>query len=260
MKYFVNKGANNLGPFDIVKIRALIKSGELSPSDKMYLAATDQWVAISAHPEFNQPVAKPAKPELAPLPAAAPVKVASVSNVGQWFVLKGTERKGPFTFFEVVKMLQEKSIFEYDYANTQGLEGWTRIAEIPEFAAENIRRVMKSDLTKNQNVFAKRKSPRIVYECAILAHDNKSYWAGYTLELGEEGAGVVIENAMIMPGQNIYLHFKAGPQTKAFNVLCEVVSKKFIKNIRDKHTPMIYGVKFINIPKQEKDLIKSLSA
>lgn len=272
MKYFVNNGTTNLGPFSFEEILTKVKAGELKTSYTVFMHEEGNWIPIQQHPEFvkfNLSQNKQYKVELPPLPvtkkqepveAVAKTSAPASSGIGDWYILKNGERKGPFAFIEVVKQLQEKACFEYDYAWRQGLENWTRLAEISDFHPENIRRLMKSDVTKGQDVFFRRKHARVGYECPIIAHDNKSFWSGYTIEIGEDGAGIVIENAMLMPGQNVYLHFKAGPQTKAFNVLCEIVSKKYIKNVRNVYTPMIYGVKFINIPKQEKDLIKSLSA
>jgi hypothetical protein len=172
-----------------------------------------------------------------------------------WYILRGEERQGPFEFTDVVRLLQEKIIFEYDFVWRNGMENWIRIAEVQDFSPDAIRSVLKAD----KDIFVRRKHARLMYECPLVAHDNKSFWPGYTLEISEGGAGVVIENAMLLPSQNIYLHFKPGSHTKPFNVLCEVVSKKYIQNVKDRLDPMVYGVKFINIPKQEKDLIKVLS-
>ncbi len=128
----------------------------------------------------------------------------------------------------MIRMLQEKSVFEFDFVWCQGLEAWKRIAEIPAFYADAIRKVF--DNTKaNDTLFFRRHHPRNRYECEIIVHDNNRVWKGKAVELSEGGAGVIIENAMILPGQNIYLHFKPGIITKPFNVLCEVVSKRYMK-------------------------------
>lgn len=174
----------------------------------------------------------------------------------EWYVLRGEERQGPFDHSDIIKFLQEKIIFEYDFVWKAGMENWVRIAELNDFKPEAIREVLKLE----KDLFVRRKHVRMMYECPVVAHDNKNYWTGYTIEISEGGAGVVIENAMLMPSQNIYLHFKPGTHTKPFNVLCEIVSKKYIPNVKDSREPMVYGVKFINIPKSEKDLIRALSA
>ncbi|MBK9293020.1 MAG: DUF4339 domain-containing protein [Oligoflexia bacterium] len=258
-KYFINSGQQNLGPFDFVKIKELIGKNQIRPTDKIYLDDQDKWIVLNTHPEFLQDSENTQiyqKPIQSQQMQESKKRVLESTSDTQWYALRGQERQGPFEFTDILRLLQEKVLFEYDFVWRAGFENWQRVAETAEFEAENIRRHLHSD----KNIFLRRKHMRLLYECPLVAHDNKGFWSGYTLEISEAGAGIAIENAMLMPGQSIYLHFKPGSHTKPFNVLCEVVSKKYIKDIRVKETLMIYGVKFINIPKQEKDLIRALSA
>lgn len=252
-KYFINTGNQNIGPYDFEKINDLIKQNQLKASDRLYLDDQDKWIMISEHPEFKKQKLVSVATTIEPV---APKKLVIEQTSGQWFALRGQERQGPFEYSDIVRLLQEKVLFEYDFVWTPGMESWSRIAEVDSFSPESIRQHMKAD----KDIFVRRKHMRLMYECPLVAHDNKGFWGGYTIELSEGGAGVAIENALLMPGQSIYLHFKPGSHTKPFNVLCEVVSKKYIKNVKIKDTAMVYGVKFINIPKQEKELIRALSA
>jgi len=194
-----------------------------------------------------------------PLPEAAGPVGGDVTR-GQWYVLKGKNRFGPLLYLDLIRMLQDKSVFEYDYVWAQGLEGWKRIAEVQVFSADHIRGLFGSDDDSESKLFHRRSYPRAKYEATIIVHDNANVWKGKTVELSEGGAGVIIDNAMILPGQNVYLHFKPGPLSKSFNVLCEVVSKRYVKGIRDKDAPVVYGIKFININKQDRETIRNIHA
>ncbi len=265
-KYFVNSSsASNQGPYELSKILELVNVKKLLETDTIYLAESDQWVMISEHREYSDyqktatapTVTLPALP-FHPAPALA-MSLASPSGPDSlWFLLKNGEKTGPFTYPDVLKMLQQKHVFEYEHGWKQGMETWLRLAEIPEFSAEHIRHLQKSKEAKKEDIFVKRKVDRMPYKCEIVAHNNKTFWSGYVTELSEGGAGAVIQNAMLMPGQNVYVHFRPGDRTQSFNVLCEVVSKKFVKNLKDRNAPLIYAIKFVNIPKHEKDLIKTL--
>src|SRR5579863_5244605 len=102
------------------------------------------------------------------------------------------------------------------------MESWKLIAELPDFAPEKIREMLDKNQKTQAQIFHRRRFRRFNYECPVIAHDNAQVWKGKTVELSEGGAGVVMENAMLLPGQNVYLHFKPGDSSKPFNVLCEI--------------------------------------
>ena len=76
------------------------------------------------------------------------------------------------------------------------------------------------------------------------------------MEVSEGGAGVVMENAMLVPGQELYLHFKPGDGVPPFNAICEVVSKEFVKDLRDRSAPIKYGLKFKSLSSETQKFLK----
>jgi hypothetical protein len=287
--FFVNNGQENLGPFDMATIVTMVNQLLVKATDHLCVdAEKDEWVMICQHEDFIAAVGsvKPNKPSLKLAPTAKALPDAVVENTNskinipsetsssipqtpsstampigdltqaQWYVLKGKNRFGPFMYVDMIRMLQEKSVFEFDFVWCQGLEAWKRIAEIPAFYADKIRTLFEGTKA-NDTVFFRRHHPRNNYECELIIHDNNRVWKGKAIELSEGGAGVIIENAMILPGQNIYLHFKPGLITKPFNVLSEVVSKRYVKGVRDHETPIVYGIKFINIQKTDREAIRA---
>ncbi|MCC6278111.1 MAG: PilZ domain-containing protein, partial [Oligoflexia bacterium] len=159
-----------------------------------------------------------------------------------------------------IKLVQEKSLFQFDFVWRKGLEQWNRIAEIPDFSHDRIRNLVLAETDKQVvDVFARRKHKRVNYECEVVAHDNKSLWKGKCVELSIGGAGIVFENSLLLPGNKIYLHFLPGSLSTPFNVLSEVVSKKYTKGIRSQGTPVIYGVKFINLHRNDHEQIKAVT-
>jgi hypothetical protein len=178
------------------------------------------------------------------------------STEAQWYVLKGKERFGPYGYTDVIRMLQEKTTFEFDFVWRKGMDGWQRIAELPDFAAEKISALF-TDSKENDKIFFRRHYPRGKCDTSIVIHDNSRVWKGKALEMSEGGAGVSIENAMLLPGQNVYVHFKGSGKAQPFNVLCEVVSKQYLENIQHPAAAVMYGVKFINIQKQDREAIRT---
>jgi hypothetical protein len=273
--FLINNGQTNLGPFDMDKIIEMVNKLEIKATDLICVDIdSEKWMMICQHPDFlkafevNRPVVKPkvavekinaSGPGNSPLPETAGGVVSSDLTLGQWFVLKGKNRFGPFMYIDVIRMLQERSLFEYDFVWCQGLDAWKRVAEISVFSPENIRGLFGGD-SEISKVFHRRSYPRAHYECAVIIHDNNNIWKGKTMEIGEGGAGVIIENSLILPGQNIYLHFKPGPLSKPFNALSEVVSKRYVKGIKHNEEPVLYGVKFINIQKHDREALKMINS
>ena len=62
-------------------------------------------------------VAKPAKTA-----AVIPIQKTDAHVISEWFVLKGENRFGPFNYTDLVKMLQQKVVFPFDFIWHAGLQ------------------------------------------------------------------------------------------------------------------------------------------
>lgn len=170
----------------------------------------------------------------------------------QWFILKGESRFGPYGFDEVVRMLQDRSLFEFDFAWCAKMENWKRIAEIGDFSPENLRHF--------EHLFIKRAHKRKKFEGTVLVHDNQKLWKGKGIEISEGGVGIVMNNSMILPGQTLYLHFKSMEGMPSFNAVCEVVSKKFMGGVKTHDAAVQYGMKFKSLSAQAQKAVNGIKA
>jgi len=245
-QFYVSHEGKIVGTFTVVEIAKKIGAGEIQITDYIYDDAKSDWILIGEHPDFKSTDTKPTTK-----PTDHSDTISQDSN--EWFVLRGENQTGPFSVTDVVKMLQEKMIYEFDYVWKAGMETWKRVAEIGEFTPEAIRHMKES--TDFKNVFFRRRFKRKEFGGTLIVHDNKRVWHGKSLEVSEGGAGLVMNNAMVLPGQTLYLHFRPSSQVPAFNALVEVVSKKYVKNANSPETPISYGVRFLRI---QEDAKKSL--
>jgi len=175
------------------------------------------------------------------------------SDAIEWFVMRGQQRFGPFTYLGVVRALQEKTVFEFDHVWKAGMERWVRIAEHEEFNAVAMRELMRRQ--EAREVFAKRQHRRVRLENNVLVHDQRQVSPARMYEASRGGSGLLIQNATLMPGQIVNLHFSAVDGLPAFAAKGEIVSKKFTPFVRDARTPVFYGVKFVQLePKAEAQI------
>lgn len=265
-KYFVSHSEQQMGPYSMDEIVSLVGQGTLSPMDYIYVPSQEDWVLFIEHPELSErvkqqkpkvspPPAHPAKAEQ-PEPTAPEAKIKPQADI-EWFVLKGENKFGPFAYLEVVKMLQEKTLYEFDFIWHDALPNWLRIAECKDFSEAQLRDLKNSSASNVKDVFFRRRHKRVQYNGSLLVHDNNKVWKGSGIELSEGGAGVYMENASVVPGQKLYLHFKPGDGVPHFNAVCEVVSKQYTPNVNDPSTPVRYGLKFITVSVDTQKFLKT---
>ncbi len=280
-EYFVSHQGVQRGPFQISHIIEELKQGSMSPLDYIFDDSKNDWVLmlefseLAAHLANAKPKAppKPGKPEPRALDGDEEKLARARSSldrkgdrnahkehlITEWYVLKGENKFGPFAFTDVIKMLQQKVVFEFDFVWHPGMSAWKRVAEMPAFASANIKDLKSTLMPEIEEIFFRRRYRRMSYNGTILVHDNKTVWKGQGVEISAGGAGVVMENATLVPGQSLFLHFKPCDGVPPFNAHCEVVSKKFVEGVKEKSTPIRYGLKFTSVSANTQKMLEEIS-
>ncbi len=255
-KFYIHHKEQNMGPLTVDEILKKLDSSEILITDYIYLDDKKDWVSLIEASFISEKVK--IKTQMVAKPTLAEhTNTKGSTEKQEWFVLKWDNKYGPFSYMDIIKMLQSKSIFEFDYVWKSEFDNWKRVAEVPEFKQDSVKELFKSNKEFDEkNVFFRRRHERVTFNGSILVHDNNNVWKGSAIEISEEGAGLVMHNSMITPGQSIYLHFKPGDSVPPFNAVCEVVSKGYIKDVKDKNAPIKYGVKFLKIQPGTKKAIK----
>jgi PilZ domain/GYF domain 2 len=277
MKYLISHQNQESGPFTLDEIVGKVRSKELELFDYIFDDAKQDWVLLMEHPDLAQKL-KSNKPPRPPqtvdktgtgtttttvtpvqaattpldLPPAVPVKAGGTPDahtISEWFVLKGENKFGPFTYTDVVKMLQQKIVFPFDYIWHSGLESWKRVAETGDFTEENIRLLFAKTEGKKKDVFLERQFKRKKFGGRVIIHDNMTLWKGSGFEISKGGVGVTMNNALVVPGQQVFVHFTGEGEFPAFNAVCEVVSKKYVND----DTPIQYGLRFLSLSQEVQD-------
>lgn len=266
-KYYVHHEGKQCGPWSVEEIHRKLETRECAWTDYLYDDLKKDWVVVMEYPPLaklyrsQNPAGRPVVFELGPsgrlkqAPTEPPDIVSSPNiNPEEWFVLKGESKYGPFLYLDLVHMLQDKKLLEYDYVWNLKLEGWRRVADIPEFSEAQIRSLRETGLSKISKVFFRRRYARATFGSSIVMHNNKEIFKGQTLEISAGGAGVVMASGSFEPGQKLFLHFKAGDGVPPFNATCEVVSRHHLdgENFR-------YGLKFVNISQSVQKAIKKFT-
>jgi hypothetical protein len=177
----------------------------------------------------------------------------------EWFVLKGENKYGPFTYLEMVRLLQEKHLFEYDYVWNAGMPSWRRVAECEPFQPESIRTLHYKTSTETDGIFFRRRHARAHYGASVIVHNNKDVWKGRSMEISAGGAGLLLDSPGLQPGQTVFLHFKVGDNVPPFNAVCGIVSKQILPSATASEIQVKYGVKFTSINREVQHAIKNFT-
>lgn len=248
-EFYVHQNGENKGPYSKETIIELIEAQEFSSDDSIYIDEKKEWILLK---DFE-----PLKAYFKAKTNKIKTKVSDDLKNQEWYILKWDNKYGPFSYLEIVKMLQGKSIFEFDYVWKQGVESWVRIADVSEFNPEKIKNLYKNSEDPNiKDIFFRRRHDRKNFNGSIIIHDNDKVWKGSAIEISEGGAGIIMNNSMIQPGDKVFLHFKPGDKVPPFNAICEVISKKFAKGVNDRYAPVKYGIKFIKIHENDLEAIQ----
>ncbi len=253
MKYLINQKGQLTGPLEGDDILHLLKKGQLSWGDRVQDPQTFNWSALVDHSDFKKffDQMHVEGPKVIRL-----VQDENAPSLAEWYVLKEEREWGPYTFLEMVRQLQENKINSWDLAWNASQESWRPLGEISEFSNEKIRSLKDSENPMLADVFFLRRFSRVPYEAALVVHHNKKTHKGKSLEISAGGAGILLEDFELQPGQTLFLHFKAGDGIPSFNALCAVVSKQLP---RPGQTEIRYGVRFVSIMKTIQQAIENFS-
>jgi hypothetical protein len=262
--FYVSLNGSHVGPYTADAIVAKIEAGEHVWTDYVYCEAKSDWMVILEHPSFSDrfkasTLKTPPKIAQASKEHSLAEKQDEKFKEKAWYILKEGNNYGPFSKLELVQMLQDKTLFEYDYVWHNKLNAWKRVAEVEEYSAEAIRAMKESGQLEISEVFFRRRHARASYGCSLIVHNNKTVFKGRTMEISSGGAGILIDNPNLQPGQNLFLHFQPGDGVPPFNAVCTVISKQMVKDTKSALESVKYGVKFTSISQSVRESIRQFT-
>lgn len=262
--FYVSLNGSHVGPYSAETIVAKIEAGEHTWTDYVYCEVKGDWMVLMEHPtfadKFKASSAK-APPKIAETASVASIEVKQDDKFKEkaWYILKEGNNYGPFSKLELIQMLQDKTLFEFDYVWHTKLNAWKRVAEVEEYSPDSIRAMKESGQLEITEVFFRRRHARASYGCSLIVHNNKTVFKGRTMEISSGGAGILIDNPNLQPGQNLFLHFQPGDGVPPFNAVCTVISKQMVKDTKSALESVKYGVKFTSISQSVRESIRQFT-
>ncbi|MCB0369307.1 MAG: DUF4339 domain-containing protein [Bdellovibrionales bacterium] len=176
----------------------------------------------------------------------------------KWFILRGENKFGPFEYTSMLDMIQNGELFDYNYIWANHLEGWMPLGEVPEFSKDRLALLIKSKDPMSLSFF-QRGADRAEVKIPVYGYNESYFFDGQTLSVSVNGALVMINNPLLLPGQKVLLHFKeCEVSPKSFNVLGQIVRKNFSRQRLNVKSGIHYAVKFLETQEWGEDQLKHL--
>lgn len=176
----------------------------------------------------------------------------------KWFILRGENKFGPFEYPSMLSMIQNGELFDYNYIWAAHLEGWMPLGEVPEFSKDRLALLINS---KDPMSFAffHRGADRAEIKIQVLGHNQEYFFDGQTESVSVNGALVLLNNPLLLPGQKLMLHFKECEiNPKSFNVLSQIVRKNFSRQRLNVKSGIHYAIKFLQVQEWGEKQLKHL--
>lgn len=177
--------------------------------------------------------------------------VQATTNI-QWYILRGEMKYGPYEYRSLITMIQTGELQDYNYVWASHLDNWTLVGELQDFSKDRLARLIQ---TKDHlaGSFKDRQATRVDVISPVYAHNDHNFFDGHTLSVSENGALVLLNDPLLLPGQKIMLHFRESEvNPQGFNVLCEIVRKNYSKQRLNVKSGLHYAVRFLQVQDQGK--------
>lgn len=239
-QFYVTENGKPSGPFAVENIVDMIQQQKISVSDYIYHPQLQEWQPILSSSLIEEKYKMIQKT----LTVSVNTKTPSVPwESCEWFVFKDNNQQGPYPYFELIKMLQQKKLYDSDFIWSPALETWTKVHECEAFTPETIKKLTDQTGPIQETLFIRRRFPRVDHHSPLFIHNQKKVWRAHTTEVSAGGCGLAVNESTFEIGDRVILHLTPNASLPAFNALCTIVSKKQDSNT-DNATLYYYGVKF----------------
>jgi hypothetical protein len=174
----------------------------------------------------------------------------------EWYILRGEMKYGPYQYGALIHMIQTGELLDYNYIWASHMEGWMLLGDMPEFSKDRLAKLI--DTQDHVGAFIKRGSPRLDCELQVYGHNDNNFFDGVCTSISDNGALVLLNDPLLLPGQEIVLHFRNGAKNPSgFNVKAEVIRKNFTKQRLNVKSGLHYAVRFLQVQKQGQEQIQT---
>lgn len=177
----------------------------------------------------------------------------------QWYILRGESKYGPFEYMAMIQLMQKNELYDYNYVWAPHLESWTLAGELAEFSQDRVARLIENGVLQPTGSFIDRQADRADVSIPVYGHNGHLFFDGQSLSVSQNGALLLLNTPLLLPGQEVQVHFRGlSPNHAAFNVRAQIVRKNFTRTRINVKSGLHYAVRFIQVSPTGADVLKEL--
>ncbi|MBX3035153.1 MAG: PilZ domain-containing protein [Bdellovibrionaceae bacterium] len=176
----------------------------------------------------------------------------------QWYILRGENKYGPFEYSAMIRMMQNNELYDYNFVWAPHLDSWTLVGELADFSKDRLARLIEN-ADGMRGSFKDRACPRVDVQLPVYGHNGQIFFDGQSLSLSENGALLLLNSPLMLPGQELLIHFRSVTDAlPAFNLRAEIVRKNFTRTRLNVKSGLHYAVRFTQVSEPGQHSIKKI--
>lgn len=166
--------------------------------------------------------------------------------MNEWFVLKNEDKIGPFSYVEMIQLLQDGKLFPFDYVWSEGMDTWTPVADVDDFSPAKLAQMLGSE--ELRAAFAQRRFPRVLASIPVMVHNDDRFGTGLLQSISVGGALVNVDVPTLLPQETILVHCRGIEGViEPFNFEFSISNKSWNRNRIQHKSKVSYAGSFAEI-------------
>ncbi len=202
-KWYVAVGPDPVGPFDVAEIRTKLEQKDIVETDFVSTSTKGPWKRLADQSDLLS-----ALQEKSEDPKLDVKKSAKKGDFPEWFLFYNQAQHGPFSKAELGDMLSQGKLNDRVHAWKDGMDGWVRIQDIPNFSKEITKSesIWTTSRSMGVGVQDARSAPRKPLVARIFAANEKVLSVGVCRDISVGGMQVLTEKIPGAVGDRVKLN------------------------------------------------------
>lgn len=174
-----------------------------------------------------------------------------------WYILIKNQKHGPFSYKDMIEMIQSNQLMNYTHVWSPHLEQWTALHLLEDFSQDRMRLLIQNH-DELKTAFIQRQGPRVYKNIPVLGHNGSFFFDGMIQSISEKGALCLINSPLVSVKDKIKLIIKNNENFgRSFNLEALVIRKNQSQQRLNSKSGLFYIIKFEDVQAAGTELIQS---
>lgn len=174
-----------------------------------------------------------------------------------WYILRHNQKTGPFSYTQMIDLIQKDEVMDYQYIWAPHLEQWTIMAEVDDFSKDRLIRLIEK--MPESFPFQERGEIRTHSDLKVQAHNEIKFFDGQCLSLSKKGGLFLLNEPLLRFQTKVHIHIPTQDKCPMpLNIKGLVKSKKYSRVRLNSKSGLHYVILFDDETVKSEALAKML--